>query len=193
MGTGRRITAAEALCDACDHGRAYIAREGQGYCLWLCDEVRRLAERVHRERDRRPPCPPDCPELVRCTPNRQETRHYLDTVQTWLATLYANDQAEPRTQVEAWLVSWGNRQYSTADSNTPVCVTDTEDYVLTAFVGRPAMSHADMARVSGVEHAHRVLQELARKYPEFAPAIRPPRGRGRGGYRVLVRERINGR
>jgi hypothetical protein len=40
---------------------------------------------------------------------------------------------------------------------------------------------------SGLEHAAKVLARLARKYDgAFAPAIRRPGARGRGGYAVLV-------
>lgn len=192
MGTGRRITAVEALRDACEQGRGYIDLQGQGYCIWLCDEVRRLAEQVHRGRERCPPWPPDCPELVRCSPNRQETQHYLDAMLTWLATLYANDLVEPGMRLTTWLLSWGHRQYSTSDAALPVCVTDAEDCVLTAFIGRPAMNREDLARRSGIEHAHRVLRRLLNRQPEFMPAIRLPGRRGQGGYRALVRRRING-
>ncbi|MBL8800280.1 MAG: hypothetical protein JNM56_40740 [Planctomycetia bacterium] len=187
----RRITALEALRDACNLGRSYIAIEGPEYCVWLCDEVRRQAEQVHRERQERPPSPPYCAERVHRAPSREETLHYLDAMLGWIATLYTNDLVEPDMRLVAWIVSWGQCQYSISDTDPPVCVTATEDYVLTAFAGRPAMNRADLARLSGVEHAHRVLAQLRHRYPEFAPAIRLPGSRGQGGYRALVRRRIN--
>jgi hypothetical protein len=68
-----------------------------------------------------------------------------------------------------------------------VRVTASEDWLLQAFLRRPAMSLAELVDQSGVAHAHKVLRALQTKYGgAFASAIRRPGSRGRGGYSVLV-------
>jgi hypothetical protein len=69
----------------------------------------------------------------------------------------------------------------------PLAVTDAEDLVLRAFLRRPAMELPDLIDQTGMGHAGRVLARLLKKYDgAFAPAIRMPGGRGKGGYAVLV-------
>jgi hypothetical protein len=70
-----------------------------------------------------------------------------------------------------------------------VAVDDAEDDVLTAFIERPAMRLPALVDATGHEHAHKILARLTWKYDgRFAPAIRLPGGKGRGGYSVLIRE-----
>jgi hypothetical protein len=77
--------------------------------------------------------------------------------------------------------------YQPAGAAFPLAVTDAEDLVLRAFLRRPAMDLGELIDQTGLEHAGRVLARLAAKYDgAFAPAIRRPGRRGRGGYAVLV-------
>jgi hypothetical protein len=71
----------------------------------------------------------------------------------------------------------------------PLALTDAEDRVLLAFLRRPAMSLGELVDRSGTTHAPRILARLIRKHPEFAPCIRLPGRRGRGGYAVRILDR----
>jgi hypothetical protein len=70
----------------------------------------------------------------------------------------------------------------------PLSLTFREDCVLQTFLTRPCLSLPELEKVSGVSHAAKVLTRLAEKYDRaFAPALRLPGGKGRGGYGANVR------
>lgn len=100
--------------------------------------------------------------------------------------------SSPSPTQQVFIIDLGRNVYSTSESHQPVMVTPLEDLVLQAFIKQPAMDSKDLIRfAAGSRTAPRVLAELTTKYGGiFAPAIRLPGGKGRGGYRVNVRRLI---
>jgi hypothetical protein len=69
----------------------------------------------------------------------------------------------------------------------PIVVNASEDYVLQAFIGRPALTESALSKASGVERPRDVIKRLRAKYGGmFAEAIVPPGGKGKGGFRATV-------
>jgi hypothetical protein len=96
---------------------------------------------------------------------------------------------EPPVQPHDTIDRLGPGVYRPPGTAFPFRVSDVEDWVLLSFVGRPAMTLAELVDRSGVVHAHKVVRALETKYGgAFAPAIRRPGRRGAGGYAVLVRD-----
>jgi hypothetical protein len=85
------------------------------------------------------------------------------------------------------IIALGERQYR-VDDGEPVAVSNAEDRVLREFVRQPAMDEPTLIRKTAREHAARILRNLAANYPEFATAIRLPKGKNQGGYHVNIRE-----
>src|SRR5262245_8320234 len=96
---------------------------------------------------------------------------------------------QPPDDGPAVIVRVADGVYLPPRSDFPLAVSDAEDLVLRAFLRRPAMPLGELQDQSGLEHAAKVLARLGQKYDgAFAPAIRRPGARGRGGYAVLVSE-----
>jgi hypothetical protein len=84
------------------------------------------------------------------------------------------------------IVMHGERLYSFGGSPAR-SVTDVEDTVLQAFVGRPVLSDAELSgdKGSGVQHAGKVLRRIVEKYPGAKRAIKLP-GKSKCGYCAKV-------
>jgi hypothetical protein len=81
----------------------------------------------------------------------------------------------------------GDRAYSVGA--TVVNVSEREDTLLHAFIGRPAMDLPTLATRSGLpgESIPSIVANLRKKYDRlFHSAIRPPGGKSKGGYRADV-------
>ncbi len=106
------------------------------------------------------------------------------------AAIAAEARPDAVSLENASIVSHGRAMYSIGDA-LPVRVNDREDAILEAFIERPAMSIDEMAETSGYDRPNEILKKLARKYGgQFAAAIMLPGGRGKGGYRVLVKRAV---
>src|SRR5262249_52134326 len=78
---------------------------------------------------------------------------------------------------------FGNRQYASSGCTSPQTLTEREDSVLQAFLGRTSMDLATLKELSGEQEAARILKRLTRNYGgAFAPSIRLPGRKGKGGY-----------
>lgn len=95
-------------------------------------------------------------------------------------------QGEGEKPGAATIIAVGNRQYRIG-SSSPVVVSENEDNVLQAFIEQASLDLPELAERSGVDRPARVLSDLASKYGgAFAPAIRRPGGKGKGGYFVNI-------
>jgi hypothetical protein len=94
----------------------------------------------------------------------------------------------PRTAAPpAPIVRVGPGTYLAPGEAFAVVVSEAEDCVLQSFFRRPAMTLRELVSVSGVSDPAKVLARLVGRYGgSFAPAIRRPGRKGRGGYCVLV-------
>jgi hypothetical protein len=72
------------------------------------------------------------------------------------------------------------------EGGEPVTVSKAEDKTLRSFLGKPAMSDAELNQAAGY-NAARVLRALVARGHPLASAIRVPEGKGLGGYHVNVR------
>lgn len=97
----------------------------------------------------------------------------------------ASEEFEPTNSSANAISSLGNRVYQAPDGD-PVTLTEKEDSVLQAFIDIKSMNHPTLVKESNYDDAAKVLKKLAKDYPQFAPFIHCPGGKGRGGYRVLV-------
>jgi hypothetical protein len=95
--------------------------------------------------------------------------------------------ADPRSAAPC-ILFLGPRQYVPPAGGLPFCVSEREDNVLQAFLGRQAMDLPTLRDDSGEEEAARILAALQNKYDGvFSPAIRVPDGKGQGGYAANVK------
>lgn len=118
--------------------------------------------------------------------HEQQLLDLAASVQPHAAPASEAKQGEGETPGGAVIVSLGNRQYRVG-SHPPVVVSENEDTVLQAFLEQANMDTADLIERSGVGRAARVLSDLASKYGgAFAPAIRRPGAKGKGGYFVSI-------
>jgi hypothetical protein len=84
----------------------------------------------------------------------------------------------------------GDRQYKPSNRTNPQTLTEREDNVLQAFLGHTSMDLATLKELSGEQDAARILKRLTRNYGgAFAPSIRLPGGKGKGGYSVQVNDK----
>jgi hypothetical protein len=99
----------------------------------------------------------------------------------------AASQASRDGDKESPTIIWhGNRCYQIG--NVMVSVSESEDWVLQAFVKTPAMGSKLLDEASGMSGARNVLVRLKKNYDGiFAPAIQMPSTKGAGGYRVNIR------
>jgi hypothetical protein len=82
----------------------------------------------------------------------------------------------------------GEKAYSIGDSGA-ITVTDSEHAILQEFIAVPGMDTESLQTKSGNDRAPRILRGLATKYGSaFAPAIRLPGGKGKGGYHVSIQD-----
>jgi hypothetical protein len=116
---------------------------------------------------------------------------WLDLLDETVETL---EGPPPPPDCILWL---GDRRY-TVGNHPPVTVAETEHRVLQAFLGNPpktppvpSMDRKNLWTWSGLPQenaAPTVLRNLCKKHGGiFAPAIRLPGGRGKGGYTVTIR------
>ena len=93
---------------------------------------------------------------------------------------------QKRPASEPTIIFLGNRTYR-VDDGDPVVIDMNEDNVLQAFLKSPALLLAMLIDKSGVPNAQKILSNLTTKYNRrFAPAIRLPGGKARGGYHVRI-------
>jgi hypothetical protein len=94
----------------------------------------------------------------------------------------------PGTIQSNTLIAHGKRNYSLG-SNPPYYVDQSEDNVLQAFLQcSGALNFKSLIDFSGEPNARKILKGLTVKYKgAFAPAIKLPGAKGRGGYRVSIR------
>ncbi len=92
-----------------------------------------------------------------------------------------------RSKTTPTIIWHGEKSYS-IDGFEPISVTDSEHAVLNEFVNSPSMDTEALTKNSGNNRAPRVLRQLTKKYDgRFAPAIKLPGIKGRGGYAVAIR------
>jgi hypothetical protein len=72
----------------------------------------------------------------------------------------------------------------------PLTITEREDSVLSALVSLQAASKSSLESESGYADAVRVLRNLIHRYPALKKSITFPGGKGRGGYRTIIRMAI---
>jgi hypothetical protein len=84
------------------------------------------------------------------------------------------------------ILFYGDLQYGVGDRR--VTVTENEDNVLQAFLGSPALTKKQLIDKAGPKGSPAILAALRKKYGRlFAPYIKCPGAKGKGGYRVAVR------
>lgn len=84
------------------------------------------------------------------------------------------------------IIHLGQKLYKISRSE-PIVVTDVEDAVLQAFIKNPGMDNAQLVEKSGYPNAANILRAFVKKHNGiFAPAIRLPGGKGKGGYSVAI-------
>ena len=82
----------------------------------------------------------------------------------------------------------GEKGYSIGNSGA-ITVTDSEHAILQEFIAVPSMDSELLQKKSGNDRAPRILGTLTTKYNAvFAPAIRRPRRKGKGGYHVSIQD-----
>jgi hypothetical protein len=93
----------------------------------------------------------------------------------------------PPKSIDDTIVSLGDRQYRIG-ARAPRAVTASEDAVLNAFINHPAMDDPKLKiQAKGVTEPGKTLRDLRKKYDgEFAPAIKLPGKKGKGGYHVRI-------
>jgi hypothetical protein len=82
----------------------------------------------------------------------------------------------------------GNRAYRVGKL-PPCTVTDREDCLFQAFIGNPALDLPTLSELSGLsaEGIPAIVRGLRKKYDgRFRNAIKPPGGKGKGGYVARV-------
>jgi hypothetical protein len=86
---------------------------------------------------------------------------------------------------EVEIMYLGKRTYKVAGHDS-VIVNESSDTVLQAFLEENNMDYPRLIEKAGFDKAPRILSELPKKFPQFAPAIRLPKGKGKGGYHVKI-------
>jgi hypothetical protein len=86
--------------------------------------------------------------------------------------------------------SLGDRQYRLEGHAEIVAVSITEDNLLQAFIGRPAMMKKELQARSGLkEKAAAIFLRMQKRYAStIGRGMTAPHGRGKGGYRAMVRK-----
>lgn len=108
----------------------------------------------------------------------------------------ADDKERPKIQGPPpdppdTIIRCGDQSYR-INNAAALRVSDNEDTVLQAFLGNETLDEPALRKASGLTNpgvAAKILRELATKYDQqFAPAIRLPGGKGKGGYNVRIRK-----
>jgi hypothetical protein len=112
-----------------------------------------------------------------------------------LLRLAPTDDAAPAVEQTPadTIIAHGNKVY-TINLWEPRIVADDEDTVLRAFLRQPAMTSKTLEDRTELVSPAKLLRALTTRYDaRFAPAIKLPGGKGKGGYFVRIREADGGR
>jgi hypothetical protein len=102
----------------------------------------------------------------------------------------ASANQEAPVTIPTTIIAYGHKRYGVG--HEVQVVTDAEDAVLTAFLDHKAMDYPRLKELGG-EAGPKVLRALTTNYNGlFAPAIRLPGVKGRGGYQVHIRQARSG-
>ncbi len=114
---------------------------------------------------------------------------FAESLRVWADEI---DAGEPKGKValddSAMIRYLGEKAYSIG-SSAPITVTYPEHAILQEFIATPSLDTEQLQTKAGNERAPRILGQLTKKYNAiFAPAIRLPGGKGKGGYHVSIQD-----